>query len=84
MGLRLCQEVVSVIDSTIGAIDALENVISDLTGISCALCYQSTIEGEDLSGVLSRVLDDNIDALRETVDWLKGEAKEPGARIAYQ
>lgn len=46
------------IDPMIDSLDVLNNAISDLTGISYSLCYQATIEGDNLSRMLSCVINE--------------------------
>ena len=62
------------VDSKISAVDTLNDVMSDLVGVSYTLCYKATIEGDELSSMLTRVLDVNVDALREIASWLESKA----------
>ncbi|MBQ3328331.1 MAG: hypothetical protein IJG88_00055 [Eggerthellaceae bacterium] len=61
------------VDSRIDAVDTLNEVVSSMVGASYALCYKATIEGDELSSLLTRVLDVSVDALREIVGWLESE-----------
>jgi len=62
------------IESAINAVDALNDVASDLSGASEALSYKATIDGDNLSSMLSRVIDMEVDAIREVSAWLEGNA----------
>ena len=65
------------IDSKIDAVDAINNVTSDLAGASDTLCYWATIDGEDLAAMLARVLYEDVDALREVSRWLETSLDAP-------
>lgn len=64
-------EVVCVIESKVRALDALNDVLSDLGGAADVLSLRATVEGDDMAGMLARVLDDNTSALREVAEWLE-------------
>lgn len=59
------------IKSAINAVDALNNVTSDLAGASESLSYKAAIDGDNLSSMLSRVIDVEVDAVREVSAWLE-------------
>ena len=65
------------VDSWIEAVDALDNVALDLSSASDALCFQATIDGNDLASMVSRVLDADLDAVREVAKWLEANAEKP-------
>lgn len=61
----------NVIETTVGAVDALNNVLSDLGGAAVTLSLKASVEGDDLASMLSRVLDTDIDALRGVIEWIE-------------
>ena len=69
--LRLARkEVMNMLDSKINALDAINNVVSDLRGAADALSLRASDDGDDLASMLSRVLDADTGALREVAEWL--------------
>lgn len=59
------------IESMLDTIDALNDVVLDVAGAADALSYWATIEGDELPAMLSRVLGDDADKLREASKWLE-------------
>ena len=59
------------IKSAINAVDTLNDVASDLAGASEALSYKAAIDGDNLSSMLSRAIDMEVDAVREVSAWLE-------------
>ncbi|MBR0403811.1 MAG: hypothetical protein IJI68_01215 [Eggerthellaceae bacterium] len=59
------------IDSMLSVIDALDDVVLDVAGASDALSYWATIDGDELAAMLSRVLGEDADRLREAARWLE-------------
>lgn len=64
------KEVVAMVDSKISALDAINSAVSDLRGAADALSLRASDDGDDLASMLSRVLDVDVDALREVAGWL--------------
>lgn len=59
------------VDSRIGAIDALHSTISNLRGTSDALSVRASLEGDDLATMLSETLDAQAERLAEVERWLE-------------
>lgn len=53
------------------AIDAIDDLLSDLQGASEALSLFGAAEGLDLPIMVSRTLDRDVDLLRVVESWLK-------------
>ena len=48
-------------------VDVLNDVLLDLKGAADALSLRSTVEGDELAFMISRVLDADVDAVRDAV-----------------
>ena len=59
------------VDSRIGALDALHSAISNLRGASDALSTRASLEGDDLTSMLSESLDVQTERLTEVERWLE-------------
>lgn len=59
------------IDSRIGALDALHSAISNLRGASDALGARASLEGDDLATMLSESLDVQTERLSDVEQWLE-------------
>jgi len=42
-----------------------------LGGAATALSLKASVEGDDLANMLSHVLDANIDALKDVIEWME-------------
>ena len=58
------------VESKVNALDALNNVLSDLSGAADALSLRATVEDDDLASMLARVLDVDTSVLREVAEWI--------------
>jgi|GEM_PF-1722970 len=61
----------TVIDTRIGAVDALRSTIANLKGASDALSARAALEGDDLAAMLSESLDAQAGRLEEVGRWLE-------------
>lgn len=61
------------ITARIGAIDALDDVTSCLSGLADALSLQSSVEGDALAHMATDVLDAKIEVLRNVAAWLDAD-----------
>ena len=61
------------IDSKVGAIDAVDDVISMLRGSTTALT--TSAYADDLSAMVTFVLDSQIDRLRELAVWIEKQGE---------
>ena len=60
------------VDSRVGAIDALHSAIASIRGASEALGARAALEGDYLAGVIAESLDMQAERLTEAERWLEG------------
>lgn len=60
------------IDTRIGAVDALHSSVASLKGASDALSARASLEGDDLAAMLAESLDAQAARLSEVERWLAG------------